>query len=64
MAAAQILLAWVISRREVLAIPKASSIEHVAQNAAALDIVLNDEELALLDKAYPAPARKTPLDMV
>ena len=57
--AAQILLAWVISRREVLA-----SIEHVAQNAAALDIVLNDEELALLDKAYPAPARKTPLDMV
>ncbi|MGV8364850.1 aldo/keto reductase, partial [Pseudomonas aeruginosa] len=32
--AAQILLAWVISRREVLAIPKASSIEHVAQNAA------------------------------
>ncbi|QLO53075.1 aldo/keto reductase [Klebsiella grimontii] len=62
--AAQILLAWVISRREVLAIPKASSIEHVAQNAAALDIVLNDEELALLDKAYPAPARKTPLDMV
>ena len=53
-----------ISRREVLAIPKASSIEHVAQNAAALDIVLNDEELALLDKAYPAPARKTPLDMV
>ena len=64
MTAAQILLAWVISRREVLAIPKASSIEHVAQNAAALDIVLNDEELALLDKAYPAPARKTPLDMV
>lgn len=62
--AAQILLAWVISHREVLAIPKASSIEHVAQNAAALDMVLNDEELALLDKAYPAPARKTPLDMV
>lgn len=62
--AAQILLAWVISHRKVLAIPKASSIEHVAQNAAALDMVLNDEELALLDKAYPAPARKTPLDMV
>ena len=62
--AAQILLAWVISHREVLAIPKASSIEHVAQNAAALDMMLNDEELALLDKAYPAPARKTPLDMV
>ncbi|MGM1325881.1 aldo/keto reductase, partial [Klebsiella michiganensis] len=62
--AAQILLAWVISHRGVMAIPKASSIEHVRQNAAVLDIVLNDEELALLDNAYPAPARKTPLDMV
>lgn len=62
--AAQILLAWVISLRGVMAIPKASSIEHVRQNAAVLDIVLNDEELALLDNAYPAPARKTPLDMV
>ncbi|HIG8620180.1 TPA: aldo/keto reductase [Klebsiella michiganensis] len=62
--AAQILLAWVISHRGVMAIPKASSIEYVRQNAAVLDIVLNDEELALLDNAYPAPARKTPLDMV
>ena len=53
-----------ISHRGVMAIPKASSIEHVRQNAAVLDIVLNDEELALLDNAYPAPARKTPLDMV
>ena len=32
--------------------------------AAALEIVLSAEELALLDKAYPAPGRKTPLDMV
>jgi diketogulonate reductase-like aldo/keto reductase len=62
--AAQVLLAWVISHHGVLAIPKASNIEHVRQNAAVLNIVLTDEELALLDKAYPALARKTPLDMV
>ena len=62
--AAQVLLAWVISHQGVLAIPKAASIEHVEQNAAALEIVLSAEELALLDKAYPAPGRKTPLDMV
>lgn len=62
--AAQVLLAWVISHQGVLAIPKAASIEHVEQNAAALDVVLTAEELALLDKAYPAPGRKTPLDMV
>ena len=62
--AAQVLLAWVISHQGVLAIPKASSIEHVEQNAAALDIELTAEERALLEKAYPAPGRKTPLDMV
>lgn len=62
--AAQVLLAWVISHQGVLAIPKAASIEHVEQNAAALDVVLTAEELALLDKAYPAPGRKTTLDMV
>lgn len=62
--AAQVLLAWVISHQGVMAIPKASSIEHVTQNAAALDIVLSAEELALLQQAYPAPGRKMPLDMV
>ena len=62
--AALVLLAWVISHRGVIAIPKASDIDHVEQNAAALNIVLTAEELALLDKAYPAPGRKTPLDMV
>lgn len=62
--AAQVLLAWVISHQGVLAIPKAASIEHVTENAAALEIVLSPEELALLDRAYPAPGGKTPLDMV
>ncbi|STW15234.1 putative an aldehyde reductase [Klebsiella pneumoniae subsp. rhinoscleromatis] len=38
---AQLLLAWVIRHPGVLAIPKAASIEHVVQNAAALDIALS-----------------------
>ncbi len=61
---AQLLLAWVIRHPGVLAIPKAASIEHVVQNAAALDIVLSGEELAQLDRLYPPPQRKTRLDMV
>ncbi len=61
---AQLLLAWVIRHPGVLAIPKAASIEHVVQNAAALDIVLSAEELAQLDRLYPPPQRKTRLDMV
>lgn len=62
--AAQILLAWVISHQGVMAIPKAASVEHVKQNAAALAITLSAGELMALDKAYPAPKGKTALDMV
>lgn len=62
--AAQILLAWVISHQGVVAIPKASSVAHVLENAAALNITLSRDELARLDNAFPAPGRKTPLDVV
>lgn len=62
--AAQILLAWVISHQGVMAIPKAATIKHVEENAAALAITLSTQELASLDAAFPAPNRKTPLDVV
>jgi len=47
-----------------MAIPKAASVAHVEENAAALKITLSGDELALLDNAFPAPGRKTPLDVV
>ena len=47
-----------------MAIPKASSIKHVEENAAALAIVLSDDEMRQLDAAFPAPKGKTPLDVV
>ena len=37
----------------VLAIPKASSAEHAADNAAAGRLSLSESELAALDKAFP-----------
>ncbi|HCJ6374221.1 aldo/keto reductase [Citrobacter sp. RHBSTW-00671] len=61
--AAQILLAWVVRQSGVIAIPKAASVAHVEQNAAALEITLSVDELKQLDKAYPAPKGKTALDM-
>ncbi|POT57643.1 hypothetical protein C3432_06715 [Citrobacter amalonaticus] len=61
---AQILLAWVISHQGVMAIPKAASVEHVKQNAAAMALTLTAEDLKRLDAAYPAPKGKTSLDMV
>ena len=35
-----------------------------AENVAALKITLSADDLARLDKAFPAPGRKTPLDVV
>ena len=61
--AAQILLAWVIRQSGVIAIPKAASVAHVEQNAAALEITLSVDELKQLDKVYPAPKGKIALDM-
>ena len=62
--AAQVLLAWVIRHRGVVAIPKASSIKHVEENAGALNISLSAEALKQLDAAFPAPKQKTALDVV
>ncbi len=62
--AAQVLLAWVIRRPGVLAIPKASDIKHVEENAAALEVKLTAQDIEKLDGAYPPPNRKMPLDVV
>lgn len=61
---AQACLAWALRQPGVIAIPKASNAEHVRLNAAALHVVLDAEDLALLDRAYPAPTRKQALNMV
>jgi diketogulonate reductase-like aldo/keto reductase len=52
---AQIALAWAVRDGNTVAIPKASSLKHVAENAAALTMVLSEEEITLLDRAFPAP---------
>jgi len=61
---AQACLAWVLREPGVMAIPKASSAAHIAENAAAANIQLDAEDLALIDAAFPAPKRKQHLSMV
>ena len=61
---AQLLLAWVIRKEGVMAIPKASSTAHVKENALAMQVMLSSEELALINQAFPPPTGKQPLDMV
>lgn len=59
----QIMLAWAIRNGNVIAIPKSATKEHALQNAAAGDIELTDEDLEMLDRAFPAPDREVPLDV-
>lgn len=60
----QVLLAWSIRNGSTIAIPKASREEHVRENAAAGGLLLTEEDLLLLDGAFPGPKRKVHLDMV
>ena len=57
----QIMLAWVMRTQNVIAIPKASSIAHVEENARSLDISLTEEDLHDIDKVFPAPTHKVRL---
>ncbi|MDR6987557.1 diketogulonate reductase-like aldo/keto reductase [Paenarthrobacter nitroguajacolicus] len=61
---AQIALAWVLRQPLVLAIPKASSPQHVQECRRALDIRLTPHDLAELDRVYPPPTHKRVLEMI
>ena len=61
---AQVALAWTLDRDGVIAIPKAGSVAHVQENRAAADLTLPDAVLAALDKAFPRPRERRPLEML
>lgn len=60
---AAIALAWLLRQPGVVAIPKATRLEHVRANARALDVKLDADDLTALDAAFPPPRRATPLAM-
>jgi diketogulonate reductase-like aldo/keto reductase len=61
---AQIALAWVLRQKDMMVIPKATTLEHVRENRAALDIALTDRDLAELDRAFPPPKCRRPLELL
>lgn len=61
--ASQVLLAFLLTRPGVVPIPRTGHAEHALENAKAAEIVLAPDELALLDRAFPAPGHKVMLDM-
>jgi diketogulonate reductase-like aldo/keto reductase len=60
----QVALSFLTREDSVFAIPKASSEVHAADNAAAGDLVLGDDEIAALDKAFPRGPRPRSLPML
>jgi diketogulonate reductase-like aldo/keto reductase len=60
----QIALAWLLQKPDVIAIPKASSPDHVRDNHRALEIRLDPEDLEAIDAEFPPPERKRPLEMI
>lgn len=61
---AQVALAAVLRNDGIIAIPKASNVEHVEANADALEIQFDLEDLERLDQAFPPPTQETPLEMI
>ena len=61
---AKVALAWLLRQPGTIVIPKASSLEHVRENRGAVDVVLTDEELAALDRAFPPPRGRSSLGML
>jgi diketogulonate reductase-like aldo/keto reductase len=61
---AQIALAWVLRQKDMMVIPKATTLEHIRENRAALDIALSERDLAELDRAFPPPKGPRPLELL
>lgn len=62
--AATIALAWVIRSGNVCAIPMTRNPEHLLANFAAEEIELSAAEVSQIDRAFPAPNRPVPLEMI
>jgi diketogulonate reductase-like aldo/keto reductase len=62
--AAQLAIAWVLRLPLMFAVAKASTRAHVIENRAALEISFSEAELDQLDRLFPPPFSKVPLDVL
>ena len=60
----QVALAWLLTRDNIIAIPKAGQRGHVRENAAALELTLSAAQILELDALFPPPQRPVPLEML
>ncbi|APV51815.1 hypothetical protein BWI17_20335 [Betaproteobacteria bacterium GR16-43] len=61
---AQLALAWLVRRPDVIAIPKAVRAAHVRENREAANVALDAATLAELDRLFPPPKARRALEMI
>ncbi len=64
MTPAQAALRWLLAQNDVIVIPKTTSPDRLKENIAALDRQLTPDEIAELDKLFPPPKSRRPLEML
>ena len=60
----QVVLSFLTRWPHVFTIPKADKVEHMRENAGGADWSLPAEDIAAIDRAFPAPAKDVPLAML
>jgi diketogulonate reductase-like aldo/keto reductase len=64
LSAAQVALAWLFSSNDIIVIAKTSSPSRLQENLRALNYELTPDQLAELDRLFPPPSRRQPLEMI
>ncbi|AEM21636.1 aldo/keto reductase [Brachyspira intermedia PWS/A] len=62
--AAQIVLAFISKVSGYIPIPKSASRKHLSENIESCNIILTDEDVYMINKEFPKPYKKMPLDIV
>jgi diketogulonate reductase-like aldo/keto reductase len=61
---ASVAIAWMLLQDDIITIPKSSNEAHMRENEAALDLLLSQQDLELLERAFPRPKQPGPLEML
>jgi len=61
---AQVALAWVLRHPGICAIPRSGNPAHTRENHGALAVRLSARDFSDLDRAFPPPTKKVPLEMI
>jgi len=64
MTPAQAALGWLLAKDDIIVIPKTSNPARLRENVGALEHPLTQQQLAELDRLFPAPSGRRPLEML